>query len=1095
MPLSSALLATALSVASVLPEGAPVQTRPPDVAAELRAFAPSPPGWSDDVVVAVLGGGTIAQEERRNGWLAPPENWQLVDYADRAYNYTTHGWLAHRGIYAEHYGYNEYQETIHMTSAGALALLGERGLARGPLGELVIETLPGLGRAYIADPIEPRWWSILAYDQASSPLLGDAISQDNIGSAQEGMGPSAIGRFGNAAELGYALWRARRNEPAVPPIRGQLRARFGEQLASLRPYAPQQGFDPRRADTAAQALCDDPVLADFQIFHTAASLASWARLYTNLRQISQRAGRPFDVHGNLGGGPMGPDAYPFALAPLVDTVWFETTGLAQYDLSRHDWWNAWGALRLELADAVAGGRNVMFIAHPEKQTPDFVAQEMAEIGAGGGVPLINPDLLAHEAPAALPAFSEMMQLRDRHRAVFTPRGRERVADVALLYSVATVLFDQCVPEASSTDAPVLNDFSAAARSLEEMHEPYDVVVLPHPELVSAHPPAVELSRYRVVVAPAIDRLSDADLERLTQYLRGGGTLAVLGPLGARDERNRPRAASALAQLRAAGRVQVLLGGQGFPPSRVNPSPAMLAQGARLEQELRALLPAPRVSGELRPSTWVKLWRHAGGFVSAHFVSYAIDFESGAAPTLPMAQIGVRMPKDVRAESARWFAPGEDERELPLRVEGGVAHVTLPPLHVYGVLVLGPRGAEPLASALARGDRRWARARRAGAGLPDLDARLRRVQALRGQDAQRFDVAAGELLRAVASDRESAYIEAVQSFAAIGSPVAAFAFGQNADPKPFTAVRADSEYESAAGFGWLPPDDDSVASPEEKDYTTAAGVDPDALRPVSLYSVYWPYEESQLPRAISAALVSGRSRVFKLDLPDGDYRVSVVTAMGAYSQLNLLVSGMVFANGVPVLLDTPLDKGEMVRRSFTSHVAGGSLELRFGGPTGFGIAALVVERANSLVPDPLEAGAVRSWQVSERHPNPDWAPLRDLDLPPSASPPHELHAAETGIPLVDLGTLREGSIGDVVAAHAEVDRPSGGDAVLHIGASSAARVYLNGSLVLELANVKGVERDEGVARVRLRPGRNELQLVLERFWERRWLFFASVDGVK
>jgi len=1094
MPLRSALLATALSAAAVLPEGAPVETRVPDVAAELREFAPSPPAWSDDVVDAVLGGGTIAQEERRSGWLAPAENWELVDYVDRAYNYTTHGWLAHRGIYAEHYGYNEFQETIHMTTGGALALLGERGLARGPMGELVIETLPGLDRAFIADPIEPRWSAILAYDQATSPLLGDAISQDNIGGAQEGMGPNAIGRFGNAAERGFALWRARRGEPELPPIRSELRARFGQELASLRPYAPPERFDERRADAAARALCDDPVLADFQLFHTAASLASWARLYTNLRQVAARAGRAFDVHGNLGGGPMGPDAYPFALAPLVDTVWFETTGLAQYDLSRHAWWDAWGALRLELAEAVASGRNVMFLAQPEKQTPDFVAQEMAEISAGGGVPLINPDLLARDAPDALPAFTALMQLRDRHRAVFSPRGRARVADVAILYSVASVLFDQCVPEASSADSPVLNDFSAAARALEELHEPYDVAVLQHPELVAARPPAVELSRYRVVIAPSLERLSDADLARLAQYLRGGGTLAVLGRLATRDERNRPRAAAALAQLRAAGRVQPLLGGRSFPASRVTPSPATLAQGVRLKQELRALLPVPRVGGELRPTTWVKLWRHPGGFVTAHFVSYAIDFASGAAPALPGVAIDLRLPKDVRAESARWLAPGEAERELPLRVEGGVAHVTLPALRVYGVLVVGPRGAEARASALARGDRRLARARMAGAGVADLEPRLRAVAALRARDPQRFDAASGELLRALSAEREAAYIETVQSFAAFDSPVAAFTFGQNADVRPFTAVRPDSDYSPTLGFGWLPPDDDSIPSPEEKDYTTAAGIDPDALRAVSLYSVYWPYAEAQLPRALSAALVSGRSRVFKLDLPDGDYRVSVVGAMGAFNQLNLLVSGMVFANGAPALLDVPLDKGSLARRSFTTRVEGGSLELRFGGPTGFGVAALQVDRASALEPDPLEAGAVRRWRVSERHPNPDWAPLRDVAVPESAAP-REVRAAERGIPLVDLGTLAQASIGDVVVARAELDRPGAGEVTLRVGSSSAARVYLNGAQVLELANVKGVERDEGVARVQLRPGRNELEVVLERFWERRWLFFASVDGVK
>jgi hypothetical protein len=92
--------------------------------------------------------------------------------------------LAQRGIASEHYGFNEYQETIHLRPETAIELFGERGLARGPMGELVIDPLQTMaGHSYMADPDRAALGGAPEYDQAVSPLFGDAISQDNLGGA------------------------------------------------------------------------------------------------------------------------------------------------------------------------------------------------------------------------------------------------------------------------------------------------------------------------------------------------------------------------------------------------------------------------------------------------------------------------------------------------------------------------------------------------------------------------------------------------------------------------------------------------------------------------------------------------------------------------------------------------------------------------------------------------------------------------------------------------------------------------------------------------------------------------------------------------
>ena len=748
-------------------------------------------------------------------------------------------------------------------------------------------------------------------------------------------------------------------------------------------------------------------------------------------------------------------------------------------------------MRLEISTAVADGRGVQYLVNSANfRTPDLLANELAEDSAGGGVPLVNPDILARDAPQSLPVFDDYLRFRDAHRALYVPGGRARLADVGLLYSVATFLFEPCIVGASSWDTPPVNDFSGAGRALEDLHVPYDAVVLPHPALAAGRSHEPDLSRYSLLIAPSLVRLSDADLARLARWLRGGGTLVVLGRVGVRDENNHPRARDALAELRAAGKVQILLNGASLPAVRSALGPNERAVTVRVENELRALVADPIVGGELPATTWVKTWRHAGGFVSVHFVNYAFDSASGSARVTVPARVRLRVPADVRPETARWLVPGEPERELELRRDGRTVELELPALRVYGVLVLGPAGAEARASALLRGDRRLARARMAGAGAGDLEPRFAAVQSLRASDPRKYDAAAGTLLRTLSSEREAAYLDWIRSLAEWHEPVAAFAFGLPSYEPPWKAVQIDTEYQPQLGYGWLPADDDSRASPEEAVYGVAKDIDPDALRTVADGGSYWPYSQAAMPKPLSVSIASGRPRRFRVDLPDGDYRVSVVAANASFHLGALGVSGMVVANGQPALLDMPLGKGALARRAFTVHVEGGALELRFGGATGFGVAALLIEKASALVPDPLEAGAVRAWRVSERHPNPDWAPLRDVSIPDSQQSV-SIPAAQKGIPLVDLGTLAQAEIGDVVSATAEIERASAGTAELSVGASSAARVYLNGQLVLDLVNERGVERDEGVKRVALVAGTNRLEIVLERFWERRWLFYASV----
>lgn len=153
------------------------------------------------------------------------------------------------------------------------------------------------------------------------------------------------------------------------------------------------------------------------------------------------------------------------------------------------------------------------------------------------------------------------------------------------------------------------------------------------------------------------------------------------------------------------------------------------------------------------------------------------------------------------------------------------------------------------------------------------------------------------------------------------------------------------------------------------------------------------------------------------------------------------------------------------------------------------------------PDPQAAGGLRIWHISARHANPDWYPINQVAFSPEHRLAHlpdadwkPVKALPGGLPVVDLGTSREAEVGDVVYAAATIDAAKPRKVLLHFGASSQAQLWLNGSSLGYVPNEKGLRRDELAIPLELPSGKNVLVVKLQRFWERRWMFYASVtDG--
>ena len=1109
-----ALLAAGSAADAGAPPRAPGAVRVvlPDYGAELRAFRDpiaSPVPWHRHVVNAGFGEGR-GGPERKGGWL--DEHWQLMDYIDRSGDYVSHDWLRCRGIWHEVYGSNEYQETIHFHEEGARELFWDNGIARNMLGERTLSPQYNTSHewwkekvgwdAFIVCNNAPRWSAVINYDLLTSPLFGDATSQDNIGGPTSRIGAGAHGRYCdhcNRKFRHYLETTGRLPEflRDYTHIRDYVGERLLDLMKTLPPYGTKDRFQPSEA-VRIQELGDDQVMAEYTTFLHLSHMHNMMRYYRELKQVSRRLGKSFDVHGNMGGGFVGGTPYQIALADCVDTVWFESAGQSAYDLFKYGWHNAWGAFRFVLGRAMLRGtKPLMCMSKFHKKTPDLVAHELAEQCAGGAVLFVAQHAFAKD-PDLLQLMQGFFELRHNHRAVFAPHRQRRHCRVAMLYSVPTMMHRNYMAAVACPPACAMAGF---ARGLEDAHIPFDMAILNHPAFRGDFVTSEDLSRYDLLILPVLECLSDTQIETIGRYLDAGGTVGFVGETGTRDEHNRLRNNRPVDDWRRRGRVVDLTPTPGFQAPRGRRADISRQATTDAAARVRAALSGdPVVAGGLPGTLWVKTWEHDCGVASFHFVNYDIDFESGRATPSGPVSLTVRLPVGVAAEEARFLVPGAEPVRVPLTAAArGRVSFRLPSVRVYGMVLIGKAGLDDDASAVALGDALRARASYAcGGAWGTTRDQAAQAQALR-DDPEGYAAATEALLAAVARRKQSGYAEEVQAMAETKGAVTALDFGGEEPVAPWQAVAPDSPYSAERGFGWLESTDNSAPTPEETWYAMASrhhrGIPSSIQR--SPYLLFWPYTPAP-PPAVRYSLCCGGPRRFRIDLPNGHYRVRVVTTMASWVLRNFLVSGMVSANGASVLLDVPRFKGGLASRSFTTEVEGGHLELTFGGPTGWAASAVVVGTADAPESDPLAIGGLRQWRISPRYPNPDWYPIAQTRTPvedrlaaPDTVGWMELSTPRAGIPIVDLGANSETDVGDTVYALTTVQSDAARAARLHLGASSEAVAWLNGERVAYLPNVKGVERDEALVTVRLRPGPNALLLKLNRFWERRWQFYASL----
>ncbi len=236
------------------------------------------------------------------------------------------------------------------------------------------------------------------------------------------------------------------------------------------------------------------------------------------------------------------------------------------------------------------------------------------------------------------------------------------AEVAVVYGIQSNAMARAAVELPSDnrvnelpEGDVLA-FDQVSRVLTAAMQPYDVLFFPEGEL---HPDTLEpddLARYRTIVVPAVDTLTDRQAELLETYVGSGGRLVVLGELGAN----------------LGSRAEALRAAEGVTT----------ADTFGFALDLLPHGPQVRVL-EGRTDAAVAL-HDLGDRVALHVIRYEHDDAADRVPPLPRLALGVRLP--ARFSRVEAFDPSGTAR-ASLERDGDVHRVSIADLGVYGVAVL------------------------------------------------------------------------------------------------------------------------------------------------------------------------------------------------------------------------------------------------------------------------------------------------------------------------------------------------------------------------------------------------------------------------
>ncbi|WP_352423366.1 hypothetical protein [Proteiniphilum sp.] len=450
----------------------------------------------------------------------------------------------------------EYQESINPVMFYAEKLFGTNGIARKEDGTVAMRGFTETVSATCMCNLAPKWEEVVRQGVIRPGIFGNALYQDNIANPLYTWNQGFCGwcnyRFIRFMEERFT--KKQLSEMHFDPETFNINKYIREKRLLLNTDFSMDGSqiyqEQELKNSSAEELLIDPILREYIRFQYITNIALVVDKANALKKVARQFELPTPVfYGNI---PhiSGLRASPTIMAAYVDVPWSEVSTELQppFYAGRQ----AWSTLVYKVGRAMSNFERPVFTVqyHGGKHSPYGgnkklpTALAAAEAHANGGVPVQTWIATEFNHLMGKKGWDKNFYEVNRVHAKFTGRNRvlftdrTQVAHIGLVHSLTSTFWRQF--QSFTVPRPHLNHFTAVARFLEEEHLPYEIIPFGHPDVFDDTPALARLNRYRSIIIPEADCISDVQAEAISNWVRNGGNLILWGINGVRDEEMNPR---------------------------------------------------------------------------------------------------------------------------------------------------------------------------------------------------------------------------------------------------------------------------------------------------------------------------------------------------------------------------------------------------------------------------------------------------------------------------------------------------------------------------------------------------------------------------